>query len=175
LLGRGVLRRGRGHHPLSEYPRKRATVFSDGSSSQGKGPGGWACVIVDGDKHGKPVGKASGGEELTTSSRMEITAACEALERLKPTEFVTLYSDSSYVVNCMRRGWIMNWNMNGWKNSAMKPVANRDLWERLVLATAKHGRVVFVHVKGHTGNPANEMCDRLAKAAKKRVKEAMKP
>jgi len=52
---------------------------------------------------------------------------------------VSVYSDSSYLVNCMRRGWYKNWRENGWLNYGDEPaVANRDLWERLLEATQRH-------------------------------------
>jgi ribonuclease HI len=47
----------------------------------------------------------SGREQDTTNLRMELTAACVALETIDKGHIVTLYSDSSYLLNCMRRGW----------------------------------------------------------------------
>ncbi|KAJ5966278.1 ribonuclease H1 [Penicillium waksmanii] len=41
---------------------------------------------------------------------------------------VTIYSDSRYVVGCMTQ-WIPRFINNGWRNSAGRPVANRDLLE----------------------------------------------
>jgi ribonuclease HI len=72
---------------------------------------------------------------------MEITAACVALERIDEGHIVTIYSDSSYLVNCMRRGWYKKWRENGWLNHRKAPVANRDLWERLLEATRRHHEV----------------------------------
>ena len=53
---------------------------------------------------------------------------------------MTIYSDSSYLINCMRRGWHETWQDNGWINNLQKPVANRDLWERLLEAVRRHKR-----------------------------------
>jgi ribonuclease HI len=36
---------------------------------------------------------------------MELTAACLALETIDEGHLVTVYSDSSYLINHMRRGW----------------------------------------------------------------------
>jgi ribonuclease HI len=83
----------------------------------------------------------SGGEPLTTNQRMEVTAACVALEAIDEGHVVTVYSDSSYLVNCMRRGWHEKWRNNGWLNRLGGPVANRDLWERLLEATRRHPEV----------------------------------
>src|SRR3712207_9394352 len=51
------------------------------------------------------IKEISGGEQNTTNQRMEVTAACIALETIDEGQVVTIYSDSSYLVNCMRRGW----------------------------------------------------------------------
>ena len=90
----------------------------------------------------------SGGEQDTTNLRMELTAACVALEAIDEGHIVTVYSDASYLVNCMRRGWYKKWRENGWLNHRKEPVANRDLWERLLQATHRHQEVRWRKVKG---------------------------
>ena len=60
--------------------------------------------------------------------------------------------------------WIGGWVKRGWKNSQKKPVANRDLWERLLELTKTH-QVEWHWVRGHDGHPENERCDALARAA----------
>jgi ribonuclease HI len=54
-------------------------------------------------------------------------------------------------------------------NSAKKPVANRDLWEPLVTAVRDRGDVTFRWVKGHSGDPMNDLVDRLAVEAGRAV------
>ncbi len=114
----------------------------------------------------------SGGEPDTTNQRMEVTAACVALETIDEGHVVTVYADSSYLVNCMRRGWYERWRENGWLNKLQVPVANRDLWERLLEAVGRHREVRWKKVKGHQkgGGPhrtGNDRADELAVAAKK--------
>ena len=116
----------------------------------------------------------SGGEQDTTNLRMELTAACVALETIDRGHIVIVYSDSSYLVNCMRRGWYKKWRENGWLNHRKAPVANRDLWERLLEATERHREVRWRKVKGHskTVGPhktGNDRADQLAVDAKKKV------
>jgi ribonuclease HI len=41
----------------------------------------------------------------------------------------------------MRRGWHKKWRENGWLNYRNEPVANRDLWERLLEVTQRHQEV----------------------------------
>ncbi len=92
---------------------------------------------------------------------MEIQAVLEAVRTLEgPLEIV---SDSTYVVNCFRDGWWRGWLARGWLNSQKKPVANRDLWEPLIDEyRADMGRLTFRWVKGHGGDPYNDLVDRLA-------------
>ena len=94
---------------------------------------------------------------------MEIQAALEAVTLDGPLEVV---SDSTYVVNCFRDRWWEGWLARGWRNSQKKPVANRDLWEPLIAAyRADPDRIRFRWVKGHSGDPMNDLVDRLAVAA----------
>ena len=134
------------------------SVYTDGACSGNPGPGGWAWAVApDG------VPSASGGAPRTTNQRMEIQAVLEAVRALGATPgVIEVVSDSTYVVNCFRDGWWKNWLARGWINSQRKPVANRDLWEPLVMLVRDRGDVVFRWVKGHSGDPMNDLVDRLA-------------
>ena len=149
-------------------PEPEAHAYTDGASTGSRGPGGYGAVIC---WEGKTE-EVSGGERDTTNLRMELTAACVALEAIDEGHIVTIYSDSSYLVNCMRRGWHEKWRENGWLNHRKGPVANRDLWERPLEATRRHREVRWRKVKGHskTGGArktGNDRADELAVAAKK--------
>ena len=138
------------------------TVFTDGACSGNPGPGGWGWAVAPGgDPHG------AGGEPATTNQRMEVFAVLDALRTLgatHPGRPIEVVSDSTYVVNCFRDRWYVAWRRNGWKNSKRQPVANRDLWEPLVeLVEAMD--VSFRWVKGHSGDPMNDLVDALAVAA----------
>jgi ribonuclease HI len=81
------------------------------------------------------------------------------------------------LVNCMRRGWYKKWRENGWLTRRKEPVANRDLWERLLQATQRHQEVLWRKVRGHSKSggshkSGNDRADELAVVAKK---EAMRP
>jgi ribonuclease HI len=149
---------------------RAAQVYTDGASSGSRGPGGYGAIIFCDGK----TQEISGGERYTTNLRMEITAACVALETMEEGYSVTVYSDASYLVNCMRRGWYEKWRENGWLNHRKAPVANRDLWERLLKATQRHQEVRWRKVKGHSKSAGphksgNDRADELAVTAKKRV------
>ena len=149
---------------------REAHVYTDGASTGSRGPGGYGAVIFCDGK----TEEISGGEWDTTNLRMEITAACVALETIEVDHSVTVYADASYLVNCMRRGWYRKCWENGWLNHRQAPVANRDLWERLLKATQRHQEVRWRKVKGHSKSAGahkngNDRADELAVTAKKRI------
>ncbi|MFR9806770.1 ribonuclease H family protein [Pseudonocardia sp. RS010] len=128
-------------------------VWTDGACSGNPGPGGWAWATRDGRQD-------SGGEAGTTNQRMEIRAALEAVRSLDGP--LVVVSDSTYVVNCFRDGWWRGWLARGWTTSARKPVVSRDLWEPLITLVNDRGDVSFRWVKGHSGDPMNDLVDALA-------------
>lgn len=138
---------------------KRVEVFTDGACKGNPGPGGWGVLLRMG-RHEKEL---SGGEAETTNNRMEMTAVLRALEALTAPCEVTLHTDSRYVIDGMTK-WISGWQRRGWVNAAKEPVKNRDLWELLVAAAARH-RITWQWVKGHAGHAENERVDQLASLA----------
>ncbi len=128
-------------------------AYTDGACSGNPGPGGWAWAIPGG-------AYASGAEAHTTNQRMEIAAAFEAVQAISGR--LEIVSDSTYVVHCFRDRWHEGWRKRGWKNSKREPVANRDLWEPFIELVLARGDVTFSWVKGHGGDPMNDLVDRLA-------------
>ncbi|MCL2726863.1 MAG: ribonuclease HI [Bacteroidales bacterium] len=128
-------------------------LYTDGAAKGNPGPGGYGAVLVSG-VYRKEL---SGGFSCTTNNRMELLAVIMGLEALKvPGSQVTVYSDSTYVVNAIKKGWLYKWQANGFKK-----VKNIDLWLRFLEVWPKY-RVDFIWIKGHSGHPENERCDRLA-------------
>lgn len=131
-------------------------LYTDGASSGNPGPGGYGVVLKCDDKEKE----MSGGFSLTTNNRMELLAVIKGLEAIRwQNAEVHVYSDSSYVVNAINKGWLENWQRKGFAK-----VKNPDLWMRFLNVYKLH-RVAFHWVKGHAGHPENERCDRLAVAA----------
>jgi ribonuclease HI len=106
----------------------------------------------------------SGAHPRTTNQRMELTAAVEALAVIDGRRRVLLHTDSAYVMNCFRDRWWARWVSNGWRGAAGQPVANRDLWERLIAHSRRH-EVVWRKEKGHSGDALNDRVDALARKA----------
>lgn len=143
-------------------PRPLIEAWTDGGCRPNPGPGGWGVVLRWNDH----VKELSGGEPDTTNNRMELAAAIAALEAPKRPARLIIHTDSEYLRNGITR-WIAAWQRNGWRTAGRAPVANRDLWQRLVEAARRH-EVEWRWVRGHAGDPMNERADRLAAAARER-------
>ena len=153
--------------PLSTLQDRKpqVTIYTDGACSGNPGPGGWAAVLLDGEGRRREL---SDGLRNTTNNRMELLAVIQALETLKRSCDVRLFSDSEYVVNAINKGWLRGWHAKGWIKSDKKPVLNVDLWQRLLPQLERHA-ITFIWTRGHAGNPENERCDELAVAASRRT------
>lgn len=170
-------------------------IFTDGACSGNPGPGGWAAVILGKDKNGDTVeiGRETGYELETTNNRMELLSIVEALRgvyshlmyegwntkksRAKKVT-IEVVSDSSYVVEAVNKNWITVWSINGWKTKQKTDVKNKDLWLRLMneMETLKieyRAKIVFVKVKGHSGDEYNELCDKLARQGTNKAKKIL--
>ncbi len=122
-------------------------LYTDGAASGNPGPGGYGAVL----KCGSLEKELSGGYALTTNNRMELLAVIRGLEAIRwEGAEVAVFSDSTYVVNTITKGW--------------KRKKNQDLWERFDELSSRFN-LSFNWIKGHAGHPENERCDRLAVAA----------
>ena len=139
---------------------KTVEIFTDGGSLGNPGPGGYGVVLKFQDQRSE----LSEGFRKTTNNRMELMAAIAGLTALKEPCHVKLYSDSQYLVNAMEKGWAKKWQVNGWMRNKKESALNPDLWQDLLNLCEKH-RVQFFWIKGHNGDPENELCDRLCRKA----------
>ena len=135
-------------------------IWTDGGCKPNPGPGGWGAIL----RFKGRERELSDGEPATTNNRMELTAAAAALESLTRRCRVVVYTDSEYVRNGITR-WHTGWVRRKWRNAAGHPVANMDLWHRLLDAAKPH-EVEWRWVRGHTGDPMNERADVLATRAR---------
>ena len=123
-------------------------IYTDGACSGNQNEtnlGGWGAILEFGDN----IKEIHGGDLDTTNNKMELTAVIEAFKALKREDLkIQVFTDSSYVANCFRECWYVNWEKNGWKNAKKEPVENRELWEEL-LSLVRRNRVLFYRVKGH--------------------------
>ena len=134
-------------------------IYTDGSCLSNPGNGGWAAIIIKGDK----ITEISGNEKNTTNNRMELLAPISALSKIEDKENIEIYTDSKYVKQGITE-WINNWKSNGWKTSKKEDVKNKDLWTKLDELNNSLD-VQWNWVKAHAGNEFNEKVDLLAKKA----------
>ena len=136
-------------------------VATDGACSGNPGPGGWAWVDQKTGNH------KSGGNSSTTNNIMELTALIEALKYVPNNSSLLLRSDSQYAINTMTK-WAASWKRKNWKKSDGKPVKNLELVKQLLyLYESRVAKTDIEWVRGHNGDEANELCDKLAVAESK--------
>jgi ribonuclease HI len=142
-------------------------IYTDGACSGNPGAGGWAALLMYGDKKRE----ISGFVPDTTNNRMELLAAIQGLRAVKPQPNlqIQLYSDSAYIVNAINNGWLVSWQKNGWRTADKRDVKNQDLWQELIQLNAIL-HPTYIKVKGHFTDPYNNRCDELAVAEVRRKK-----
>lgn len=147
-----------------ENNRKKVIIYTDGACSGNPGPGGYGAILMYEDK----IKEISGNELDTTNNKMEITAVLKSLELFKYPCDIDIYSDSSYVVDSVEKGWLYNWEKKNWKKSDKSEVKNIELWKEMLKYLRIHN-IKFIKVKGHSDNEYNNRCDKLATEAIKDV------
>lgn len=132
------------------------SLYTDGAAQGNPGPGGYGAIL----KFGSHSKELSQGYRHTTNNRMELLAVIAGLEAIKKLGMpVTVYSDSKYVVEAVKQGWLWGWEKKDFKNKK-----NPDLWKRYIPLHKKY-KPEFVWIKGHAGHAENERCDQLAVSA----------
>lgn len=131
--------------------------YTDGSTAPtNPGPGGFSVI-----KNMEPyiLGSEPG---LTTNIRMEGLAIIAALEDAQDAD-CEIRTDSLFWINVMTK-WI-----EGWKKKNFFKVKNLDIVTEM---NRLYGlsNAVLIHVRGHKGEPGNELADHWANEARKGVK-----
>ena len=161
------------------WSSNKVFVYSDGACSGNPGPGGWGTII----RYRDHEIELSGGEEETTNSVMELTAMLQGLKtgielaEEKNSSVVSIFSDSSYVVNGMTI-WMPKWKENDWRKNDGTKVISLDIWQEIdrlmQLAAQKEIKLDIKWIKGHAGHKENERCDALAVAQRDRFAEQLR-
>lgn len=132
-------------------------IYTDGGCRGNPGLGAWASILIS-EKHSLRL-EIGESENNTTNNKMEMKAIIKALERLKKSHNIKVYSDSAYLVNGMNE-WIYSWQKNNWIKSDKKPVENKEYWIKLIELSKKHN-IEFIKVKGHSDNKENNRADEI--------------
>ncbi len=131
---------------------KEVRLYTDGSSLGNPGASGYCGILVY--KENEKI--IQGGEALSTNNRMELKAVNESLKVLKEPCKILLFTDSKYVCD-----GISKW-LDSWVNKDFKNVKNPDLWQEFLELSKQH-HIEVIWIKGHSGHPMNERCDKIAK------------
>ncbi|KAK8884291.1 hypothetical protein M9Y10_043399 [Tritrichomonas musculus] len=134
-------------------------AYTDGACRGNPGPGGWGAVLIQ-DKY---YTQMSGYSAQTTNNKMEMQASIEVLSFIPLNSKISITTDSKYLKQGIQE-WIQNWKRNGWKLKNGGHVKNAEQWQKLdELVTNRN--VNWGWVKGHNGDPLNELADNLATSA----------
>ncbi len=154
---------------------KTFNLYTDGACQPNPGKGGWSYILED-ENGVQDV--CSGYEPNTTNNRMEMTAVLIGIQDflkladnprapgVDKEDVLCINSDSKYLLDGIET-WCETWAKNDWTKKGGKELLNKDLWKLLYHLKDKVN-LEFKFIKGHTGDPHNEECDRLAVEAIKR-------
>ena len=136
----------------------KITLVTDGACSGNPGPGGYAGILRWNDKSRKYAGFT----KEATNNRMELTAVVEGIALLRRPCSITVETDSRYV--CTGIANLKEWKDRDWRLRSGATPRNVELWQKLYqLISDNHHSIHYQHIEGHSGNPDNEECDKLAR------------
>ena len=119
-------------------------------------PGGWAAILCAVNDQSKVIKETviSGGQEMTTSNQMELTAVIKGLKLMNSPMNITIVTDSKYVIDIA--------------TGTKRALKNKALWKAFFEAAAAH-QIKWRFILGHAGHHYNERCDKLAVAERKKL------
>lgn len=132
---------------------KKYKAYTDGSYQDSINAGGYASIIFD--EKGNKIEELYQGFKNTTNNRMEALAVLATLEYFKEPVEITIVSDSMYVVNTIREGWVRKWYNE--KDYSKK---NLDIWFKILDYLDFH-KVTMEWTKGHADDTTNNEVDEL--------------
>ncbi len=143
-------------------------AYTDGGCRMKNGDvGAWAFVLIHTSSR-RALARAD-AVSATTSQRMELMAAIEALRAVKGNPSVLIRSDSRYVIKACT-AWMDDWRARGYRRKGGE-LMNVDLIKELDELNQRY-RPSWQHVKGHSGEPGNDFVDGLVNDAMDRLAEA---
>lgn len=122
-------------------------AYTDGAClGNPQGPGGWAAAVLSEAQTWYLFGHLSS----TSNNRAEALGVLGALEWVPPGSKLQLRTDSELTLRLFQ--------------GVYKIKSNTDIWDEIRrVQQEKHLEVVAEWVRGHAGDPLNELADRLSK------------
>lgn len=132
-----------------------AIYYTDGSCSPNPGPGGFSVI--------KDMQPLIGGHDATsTNIRMEGAALIAAMKDADG-EACTIFTDSEFWINVITK-WAPGWAAKGWKKKGGE-IKNLDLVQE-AYELYGNSQATLTWVRGHEGDPGNELADEWANKAR---------
>jgi len=145
--------------PLPVDDPKAVHLFTAVAHSGKQDAGAWAVLMSFRGEEKELSGRQPGA----SANRMHITGAGMGLAELNRRVKVHLYTASDYLKDGATQ-WINGWRARNWTTREGKPVANRDLWQRLATLVGRHD--VHWHVASRDAMPEEmERAKAMAKEA----------
>ena len=124
-------------------------AYTDGACfGNPSGPGGWAAAIFSSDA--SSTWHLFGHLTSTSNNRAEALGVLGAIEWVPSGSKLVIHSDSELTVRLLQGRY--------------KIKSNTDIWDLILRVRAdKQLDLEYVWVRGHAGDPLNEIADRLSK------------
>nr|WP_236774934.1 ribonuclease H [Agrobacterium tumefaciens] len=145
-------------------------IYADGSFDAATRSGGWAFVVMDGDRRVHMAAGTMLGPSNNTFEVFSVIQAASWLEREAPTSAAVIWTDSAHVVEGCDR-WRHIWRGNGWKrvransHGRRRAIPDAKLWQQLDELLQRNPFVRIQLCKGHSGIVGNEIADAAARKA----------
>ena len=138
---------------------ERLVVYTDGACLDNgrSNPRGGYGVYAPNDPSITSYGPIHDNHRIT-NQRAELTAIREALSRAPSDAPLEIRTDSRYAQSAITQ-WSDQWEMQDWNVEKKNLDLIRDI---KAMVRKRAGPVYFEHVRGHSGEPGNEMADCLA-------------
>lgn len=156
-------------------------IYTDGSSYPKPRRGGYGIRIIYVDNQGKekiediPIFESFAG---ATNNQMELLACVKAIEEAKKSKYyskvnkINIFTDSTYVSQHYITA-IFHWPVNKWMTRNNNPVANAEIWKKLIRVMKKSNKRIDIKwVRGHSGDEHNRRVHQLAKQSAKSLLKA---
>ena len=142
---------------------KNIIMYINGVCDDTPGIGGYGTMInYTAPESGKThVREYKCGYKYTTKRRMELMALIVGLEQLTEPCYITIYSDSKYIINALTKGWLTNWINHDWNRGKNKLVSNIDLWTRVDDLIKTH-KIIYILTSRYNNTAENKRCAILA-------------
>lgn len=127
-------------------------IYTDGAYSPLKDQGGIGIIFCN---NGEKIKEFNKMFKHVTNNKMELMAVIIALQTVLKNSlgnFVTIFTDSQYVIGCATKGWKRKKNIRLWNryNQVKQELDSKNI------------KIEFKWVHGHNGNIYNELADKLA-------------